>query len=141
MAPQRIRPASYRCYVRSFFEASPPSGSRRTSRNAAEFRFGERGKPCARARGDLDPNHRVTGDGKRRVFGVDTEDAMSSDNITLVRAAKPAKKDLPASKVIKGGILRKPVGNDSMTLVRAAKPAKQDLPAGTVIKGGKKVTR
>ena len=28
---------------------------------------------------------------------------MSSDNITLVRAAKPAKKDLPAGKDIKGG--------------------------------------
>ena len=28
---------------------------------------------------------------------------MSSDNITLVRAAKPAKKDLPAGKDVKGG--------------------------------------
>ncbi len=28
---------------------------------------------------------------------------MSSDNITLIRAAKPAKKDLPAGKDVKGG--------------------------------------
>lgn len=28
---------------------------------------------------------------------------MSSDNITLIRGAKPAKKDLSASKDVKGG--------------------------------------
>jgi hypothetical protein len=28
---------------------------------------------------------------------------MSSDNITLIRAAKPTKKDLPAGKDVKGG--------------------------------------
>jgi hypothetical protein len=28
---------------------------------------------------------------------------MSSDTITLIRAAKPAKKDLPAGKDVKGG--------------------------------------
>lgn len=52
---------------------------------------------------DLAPRHRVIGGSERRVFGADTEDTMSSDNITLVRAAKPAKKDLPAGKDIKGG--------------------------------------
>ena len=52
---------------------------------------------------DLAPRHRVTGGSERRVFGADTEDTMSSDNITLVRAAKPAKKDLPAGKDVKGG--------------------------------------
>ena len=31
------------------------------------------------------------------------EDTMSSDNITLIRAAKPTKKDLPAGKDVKGG--------------------------------------
>ena len=85
------------------------------------------------------PEPRVTGDGTCRVFGVDTEDAMSSDNITLVRAAKPAKKDLPAGKDIKGGALPPKggiVNNDNITLVRAAKPAKKDLPAGKDIKGG-----
>ena len=35
---------------------------------------------------------------------LESEDTtMSSDNITLVRAAKPAKKDLPAGKDVKGG--------------------------------------
>ena len=52
---------------------------------------------------DLAPRHRVIGGSERRVFGADTEETMSSDNITLVRAAKPAKKDLPAGKDIKGG--------------------------------------
>ena len=46
------------------------------------------------------------------------------------------KKDLPASKDVKGG---RPIpSNDNMTLVRAAKPAKRDLPAGKDVKGGKK---
>jgi len=52
---------------------------------------------------DLAPRHRVIGGSERRVFGANTEDAMSSDNITLIRGAKPAKKDLPAGKDIKGG--------------------------------------
>lgn len=47
------------------------------------------------------------------------------------------KKDLPASKDIKGG---RPIpSNDNLTLVRAAKPTKQDLPAGKNVKGGKKI--
>ena len=52
---------------------------------------------------DLAPRHRVTGGSGRRLFGADTEDTMSSDNITLIRAAKPTKKDLPAGKDVKGG--------------------------------------
>ena len=50
------------------------------------------------------------------------------------------KKDLPASKDVKGG---KPglTPNDNLTLVRAAKPAKKDLPVNKDIKGGKKATR
>jgi hypothetical protein len=52
---------------------------------------------------DLAPRHRVTGGSERRVFGADMEDTMSSDNITLIRAAKPTKKDLPAGKDVKGG--------------------------------------
>ena len=39
-----------------------------------------------------------------------------NDNTTLVRAAKPAKKDLPATKTVKGGKL---VLNDNLTLARA----------------------
>jgi hypothetical protein len=34
---------------------------------------------------------------------LESEDTMSSDNITLIRAAKPTKKDLPAGKDVKGG--------------------------------------
>jgi len=52
---------------------------------------------------DLAPRHRVTGGSGRRLFGADTEDTMSSDNITLIRAAKPTKRDLPAGKDVKGG--------------------------------------
>jgi len=48
--------------------------------------------------------------------------------------AKPAKKDLPAGKNIKGGKL---AGNDNMTFVRGAKPTKKDLPAGKDVKGGR----
>jgi hypothetical protein len=60
---------------------------------------------------------------------------ISNDNLTLVRAAKPAK-DLPASKDIKAG--RKGFQlNDNVTLIRAAKPAK-DLTTGKDVKGGRK---
>jgi hypothetical protein len=46
------------------------------------------------------------------------------------------KKDLPASKDVKGG---RPIpSNDNLTLVRAAKPTKKDLPSGKDVKGGKK---
>jgi hypothetical protein len=38
-----------------------------------------------------------------------------NDNLTLVRAAKPAKKDLPAKKTVKGG---KVALNNNLTLVR-----------------------
>ena len=38
-----------------------------------------------------------------------------NDNVTLLRGARPTKKDLPAGKDIKGG---KIAGNDSLTLVR-----------------------
>jgi hypothetical protein len=38
-----------------------------------------------------------------------------NDNFTLMRAAKPSKKDLPAGKDIKGGRL---AGNDNLTLIR-----------------------
>lgn len=48
--------------------------------------------------------------------------------------AKPAKKDLPVSKDIKGGKL---AGNDNMSLVRAAKSDKKDLPATKDVKGGR----
>jgi hypothetical protein len=44
------------------------------------------------------------------------------------------KKDLPASKPVKGGGLQK---NDNLTLVPAAKSAK-DLPASKDVKAGKK---
>jgi hypothetical protein len=72
---------------------------------------------------DLAPRNRVVGGSERRVFGADArqEDTMATkkdlpprkdvkggkiainDNLTLVRAAKPAKKDLPAGKTIKAG--------------------------------------
>jgi len=79
---------------------------------------------------DLAPRQRVVGGGERRVFGADplvgpkestmaaskkaTSDLQSkknvkggkiatNDNLTLVRAAKPAKKDLPAGKDVKAG--------------------------------------
>jgi hypothetical protein len=50
------------------------------------------------------------------------------------------KKDLPASKDVKGG---RKAGSlqDNLTLVRAAKPAKKDLPVNKDIKGGKKATK
>jgi len=51
------------------------------------------------------------------------------------------KKDLPAKKSVKGGLLRVPVGNDNLTLVRAAKPAKKDLPSKKTVKGGFKYNR
>jgi hypothetical protein len=82
---------------------------------------------------DLAPRHRVVGGSERRVFGADAparrqEDTMAgtkkaakdlsakastvkggghnlNDNLTLVRAAKPAKKDLPlpSGKDVKAG--------------------------------------
>ena len=79
---------------------------------------------------DLAPRHRVSGGSDRRVFGSDApvkreeaERAMpkstkkdlpvkstvkggkliGNDNLTLVRAAKPVTRDLPAGKPIKGG--------------------------------------
>ena len=55
---------------------------------------------------DLAPQHRVIGGSERRVFGANAEDTMSSDNITLIRAARPAKKDLPAGKDVKGGVAK-----------------------------------
>jgi hypothetical protein len=74
---------------------------------------------------DLAPRHRVVGGSERRVFGVEVPMSAkkskdlspkssapvkggmapklsSNDNLTLVRAAKPAK-DLPANKDIKAG--------------------------------------
>lgn len=51
--------------------------------------------------------------------------------------ASTLKKDLPASKNVKGGGKR--LYNDNLTLLRAAKPAKKDLPAGKDVKGGKKI--
>jgi hypothetical protein len=71
---------------------------------------------------DLAPRHRVVGGSERRVFGADArqEDTTASrkdlsprksvkggrvvgnDNLTLVRAAKPAK-DLSAGKTVKAG--------------------------------------
>lgn len=52
--------------------------------------------------------------------------------------AKPAKKDLPASKDITGGKKTggKLAGNDNMTLLRGAKPSTKDLPAAKDVKGG-----
>ena len=50
------------------------------------------------------------------------------------------KKDLPASKDVKGGRLGN-TNQDNLTLVRAAKPAKKDLPAGKDVKAGKKAAR
>ena len=32
---------------------------------------------------------------------------MTTNNLTLVRAAKPGKKDLPATKTVKGGLKRR----------------------------------
>jgi hypothetical protein len=51
-----------------------------------------------------------------------------------------AKKDLPASKTVKGGAIKRK-RNDNLTLVRAAKPAKRDLPASKDVKAGKKAAR
>ena len=71
---------------------------------------------------DLAPRHRVVGGSDRRVFGVEGPMSVKkskdlspkssapvkggklagNDNLTLVRAAKPAK-DLPASKTVKAG--------------------------------------
>jgi hypothetical protein len=42
---------------------------------------------------DLPAKKNVKGGGKK----------LSNDNLTLIRAAKPAKKDLPAGKDVKGG--------------------------------------
>jgi hypothetical protein len=41
---------------------------------------------------------------------------VANENLTLVRAAKPAKKDLPSKKTVKGGRI---VINDNLTFVRA----------------------
>ena len=65
----------------------------------------------------------------------------NNDNVTLVRAAKPApkEKDLPArTSAVKGGGRHL---NDNLTLVRAAKPTakKRDLPSRKDVKGGKKI--
>ena len=76
---------------------------------------------------DLAPRRPVVG-GSRRVFGAtahaDEDKTMATkkdlpakktvkaggrgmnDNLTLVRAAKPAKKDLPSKKTVKGGFKR-----------------------------------
>ncbi|HET9361370.1 MAG TPA: hypothetical protein VFO58_16575 [Vicinamibacterales bacterium] len=71
---------------------------------------------------DLAPRHRVVGGSERRVFGADARQENTTaakkdlppsknvkggrlagnDNLTLVRAARPAK-DLPAAKDIKAG--------------------------------------
>jgi len=63
----------------------------------------------------------------------------ANDNVTLVRAAKPApkRKDLSLRKELKGGGKRL---NDNVTLVRAPKPAprQKDLPSRKDVKGGKK---
>ncbi len=40
---------------------------------------------------------------KKSVKGGRTTKLATNDNLTLVRAAKPAKKDLPAGKDVKGG--------------------------------------
>jgi hypothetical protein len=82
---------------------------------------------------DLSPKATaVTGGGRRQ-----------NDNMTLVRAAKPApkQKDLPTRTPVKGGA--PPIGprdgnNDNLTFVRGAKPAKRDLPAPKDIKARKK---
>jgi len=37
--------------------------------------------------------------------------------------AKKAKDLAPKSDSVKGGLIRRPVGNDNMTLIRGAKPA------------------
>ena len=42
---------------------------------------------------------------------------IGNDNLTLFRAAKPSKKDLPAGKDVKGGS-NKLATNDNLTLVR-----------------------
>jgi hypothetical protein len=54
--------------------------------------------------------------------------------------AKKAKDLAPKSDSVKGGLIRRPVGNDNMTLIRGAKPApkKRDLPSRKDVKGGKK---
>jgi hypothetical protein len=93
---------------------------------------------------DLAPRQRVVGGSQRRVFGSDapanrsenqsarkaTKDLpvktaavkggklAGNDNLTLVRAARPATKDLPAKATVKGGKLG---ANDNLTLVRVAK--------------------
>ena len=72
--------------------------------------------------------------------GVPPSKLATNDNLTIVRAAKPAKKDLPAAKDVKGGGLppSKIATNDSLTIIRAPKPAKKDLPAGQDVKAGGK---
>lgn len=76
---------------------------------------------------DLAPQRQVLGGGERRIFGADSrppqENRMAAsktkdlpagknpkggriaynDNLTLVRAAKPSPKDLPALKDVKAG--------------------------------------
>ena len=76
---------------------------------------------------DLAPRHRVVGGAQRHVFGADPSGLGArntkkpvkdlppksatvkgggrnlNESMTLVRAAKPAKKDLPAAKNVKGG--------------------------------------
>jgi len=93
------------------------------------------GKLRALALADLAPRHRVLGGAQPHVFGADplkhrtegtvatkktrTNDLapksskpvkggrlVANDNLTLVRAAKPAKKDLPSGKDVKGGLKR-----------------------------------
>ena len=46
----------------------------------------------------------------------------------------------PKSDSVKGGIIRRPVGNDNLTLVRGAKPTpkKKDLPSKKTVTGGKR---
>jgi hypothetical protein len=61
------------------------------------------------------------------MFGAE----MTSSRLETIMA--PRKKDLPASKPVKGGGL---TPNDNLTLIRAAKPTKKDLPAINVVKGG-----
>ena len=81
---------------------------------------------------DLAPRHQVVGGSARRVFGADF--TPSQENTMA------AKKDLPASKPVKGGgTMSKLSANDNMTLVRGAKPSKKDLPAGKDVKAGKKI--
>lgn len=66
-----------------------------------------------------------------------------NDNVTLVRAAKPAPKkakDLTAKSAnVKGG--GRKLMNENFTLVRGAKPTpkKRDLPSRKDVKGGKKI--